>query len=182
MPYLLIEDGFADNAKITSLSDSAFRLYVTSLVQSARNMEDGVISRERLLFSASISKIARPNAVAKELVDAGLWDENGRCFLIHDYLKHNPSRAEIEERRAQARSRKRKWNASRNTSGNASKNANGTHDKTHPIEVLRTSGGASSPTGSPSPACPECGVVVRPPTTLADHLWQTHNIEPAHVR
>ncbi len=25
--------------------------------------------------------------------------------------------------------------------------------------------------------CPECGLVIRPPTTVVDHLWQTHDIE-----
>ncbi len=25
--------------------------------------------------------------------------------------------------------------------------------------------------------CPECGITIKPPTTLADHLWQTHELE-----
>lgn len=25
--------------------------------------------------------------------------------------------------------------------------------------------------------CPECGVTIKPPTTMADHLWQTHDIQ-----
>lgn len=39
-----------------------------------------------------------------------------------------------------------------------------------------------TPTPQPQPQqtqCPECGVALRPPTTLADHLWQTHDIELA---
>lgn len=41
-------------------------------------------------------------------------------------------------------------------------------------------GGRASALPEPrSRTCPECGVVIRPPTTLTDHLWQAHDIEHA---
>lgn len=36
-----------------------------------------------------------------------------------------------------------------------------------------------TPFAAPNGNCPECGVAIRAPTTLADHLYATHDIEAA---
>lgn len=133
MPYLLIEDGFADNSKITGLSMNAYRLHVTALVMCAKNMTDGSISKIGLRWTSDHAQIARPKRYVTELIQAGLWVANGDGWKIHDYLEHNPSRAEIEAKRKAAKLRKRRHDARRNgvtervtervsnASGNASK-------------------------------------------------------------
>lgn len=114
MPYLLIDDGFAENPKIAGLSDKAFRLHMSALVYCARNLTDGAISEIGCRFSAAISKIERPNSVVNQLVSAGLWEPVENGWQIHDYLDYNPSRAELEERRRLARERKRRQRTGNN--------------------------------------------------------------------
>ncbi len=41
MPWLKIDDGFAEHRKIVGLNDRAFRLHVVALVYCARNLTDG---------------------------------------------------------------------------------------------------------------------------------------------
>ena len=36
------------------------------------------------------------DSLAGALVAAGLWEVNGRGWLIHDWLKYNPSRAQAK--------------------------------------------------------------------------------------
>jgi len=49
-------------------------------------------------------------AIRKELVNAGLWDEDGRAIHIHDWKEHNAKR---DERRAKDKERKREMRAAR---------------------------------------------------------------------
>lgn len=163
MTYLLLEGEFAENTKIQGLSDKAFRLHVTGLTHCARNLTDGAISEIDLRKLAAISAIARPNVVITQLQTAGLWEPNGSGWIIHDYLEHNPSRRELLEKRAKARSRKRRW---RNAQGNAGQspgqNAAGTRHKP-PSRRLPSNDGkppaGDAPARTPSPAdtCPDCG-------------------------
>lgn len=148
MPYLLIDDGFSENQKITTLSDKAFRLHVHALVYCARNLTDGLISELALRLLTPNSTISRPIRVVKDLVKAGLWDETEGGWQIHDYLHYNPSRLQMEEKRARARERKRKHLAK----GNAVKNGvpNGvTHAVQDPPKgVSKETPRGTSPTGS----------------------------------
>lgn len=61
--------------------------------------------------------------------------------------------------------------------------ANGTKLAPYVDEILRNGTWPEQPSpparpASSGPTCPECGIVVMAPTTLADHLWHAHEIEP----
>jgi len=43
--------------------------------------------------------------LADELVRVGLWERDGDCFIIHDFLQYNPSRAEVLRERDKSKSR-----------------------------------------------------------------------------
>jgi len=47
----------------------------------------------------------RSNVIAA-LVQSGLWDESSQGWVIHDFLKYNPSNKQTEERREADRLRK----------------------------------------------------------------------------
>lgn len=65
-------------------------------------MTDGHIDIEWLRERAG----RRAYKLADLLVDAGLWEQNGNGYVIHDYLDYNPSRVEIEAKRAADAARK----------------------------------------------------------------------------
>lgn len=135
MPWLRLDDGFAEHPKIAGLSAAAFRLHVEALCYCARNLTDGYVSQAVLKrFSGG----RRAPKYAAELVDAGLWepaDERAdgaqlarTCatdepqsgahlreagWYIHDFLDFNPSREAVTDEREKARKRKEKSRSSR---------------------------------------------------------------------
>lgn len=77
--------------------------------------------------------------VADRLVEIGIWHKTESGYVIHDYLKYQPSKADVEAERAAARERmarirsKRKANQSRSS------------------DDVRTNTGRSSPSPNPNP-------------------------------
>jgi hypothetical protein len=148
MPYLLIDDGMAENPKVIGLSDKAFRLWITALVYCARNLTDGAISELAIRSLAPNCQIDRPLSVVKQIVEAGLFDETDAGWLVHDFLEYNPSRAEMDRKRAKTRERKRRYDQSRNANRNAVTNMGGNGVKDPP------QGGSKDPPRGSSPAGP----------------------------
>lgn len=104
MAWTKLDDRFWCNPKVMSLSDRAFRLYVTSLNWSVANLTDGVVPAAFLRLSSMQSR----NKVTRELVESGLWDEhpNGE-YLIHDFADYQPTR-ESESQRLQAQAERQR--------------------------------------------------------------------------
>jgi hypothetical protein len=86
--YVKIADSMPDHPKVVRLSDSAFRLWVEAICYCSRHLTDGVIS------PAALRKIGPPKA-ARELAGAGLLEVHGPDWLVHDYLEHQRSAAEV---------------------------------------------------------------------------------------
>jgi hypothetical protein len=102
--YVLIDVDLPTHDKLAELEDppDAGWLYVTGVCTSGKGLADGVISPRSAVRKAGVTP-----EVAKWLVAAGLWHEPGhdcgRCVqppegrvVIHDYLRHNRSKAEAE--------------------------------------------------------------------------------------
>jgi len=87
-PWIRLDQGFPDNPKVMGLSDAAFRLHVTLLCWSARNKTNGVIKYSVMKAMASRARIC-------ELVAAGLVEDNGEAYEIHDYLLHQDSAEQV---------------------------------------------------------------------------------------
>ncbi len=170
--YLLLEGEFAENKKIQALSDKAFRLHVAALCLTARNLKDGAISEIDLRILGANVDLERPKRVVNALVTAGLWETNGHGWKIHDYLEHNPSRADILRKRALTRRRNLKWKAKKDASPDASQDAlvDGLVTRQRPTASSRpTKVGSTATAGDTrakrSPAvrdtrCEECGETV----------------------
>src|SRR5690625_1174403 len=77
-----------ENPKIVGLSDAAFRLYIEALCWCSRQEEDGIIPE------AAIKRLGKARSIT-ELVTAGLLIDAGSEYMVHDYLRHQRSRAEI---------------------------------------------------------------------------------------
>lgn len=109
MAHAQLDDLYGDHPKIAGLSDAAYRLHTQGILFCARHLTDGLIPADEV--PRLVRKFRRPALV--ELLDRGLWiSVLDGAFSVHDYLDWNPSRAEVERRRAQAAKRKAEWRAS----------------------------------------------------------------------
>lgn len=107
MPFALFDDQFAHNRKVAQLTDKAFRLHVTMIIECNRHLTDGRVDRLMIdLAPKAPSKGSRAKCI-EQLVSAGLWDQNGDEWQIHNFLDWNRSAAEIKEKRRKDRARKR---------------------------------------------------------------------------
>ena len=102
MTWTRIDDNFHAHPKVQQAwhaCPASIGLHVLALSYGAAYLLDGHVSPE---FAQTCIPAAagRKRAVAA-LVNAGLWEPNGRGWVIHDYLDHNPSREQVETDRAE---------------------------------------------------------------------------------
>lgn len=106
MTWVKIDDSFPNHPKIVGLSDKAFRIHISGLCYCGTYLTDGFIPMTiaRTLCDNDFNYIA-------ELCEAGLWkeamSENG--FRIHDYLAHQTSKTQVEEKRQTVRERQKRY-------------------------------------------------------------------------
>lgn len=96
MPFLNMDDNFADHPKIDGLSDGAFRLHVSGMLYAAKHMTDGKVPVER------VERLMRryKRTYLAELLESGVWRPADAGYTIHDFLDWNRSKAQIEADRA----------------------------------------------------------------------------------
>lgn len=149
-----MSDDFYDNEKMLMAGSIGRDLYWHAIAYCNRNLTDGLVSRGKALSLVDFTQAAwltgnmsgvdgaecAPYAVAA-LLDARLWHENGhdcpdcvqpgaRHYVVHDYLKYQLSRDEIESRSEQAKERQRRYREARDAQRNASPDALVTRDVT----------------------------------------------------
>lgn len=95
MGWVRVDDDFYDHAKFVDLSLSAMGLWVALLAWSNRNLKDGKIPH------AIPQRLGATAEQVQELVDAGLLDVNCVGLEIHDYHDFQPSKDEVEAKRAE---------------------------------------------------------------------------------
>lgn len=128
--YIRVHDGMPDHPKIDGLSDSAFRLLVTMWCWCARHHTDGHIP------AGTWAKRGTSRA-RRELAVAGLVKPSDGSVVMHDYLEHQRSAAEIAALREKRRTAGRKGGQSR---ANGQANANQMLD-----QVPKQNGGKAQP-------------------------------------
>lgn len=111
MSTLTVDGKLPSHPKIAPLSDAAFRLHVHAMAHCADHETDGFIA-ERVLDG--LSKHRGKARLVSELMGAkarpdgsALWKPVDGGWLIHDYLKWNDSKEDLEARRASAKARMR---------------------------------------------------------------------------
>lgn len=131
MGWFKIDDDIATNTKIQGLSADAFRLWIYGLAHASQHETDGKLDRSAQELGALLARISRPSYKVRELISAGLWDEEGDSVVIHDYLDHQRSRHDIAANRANTAVRQRRFKADKKadteSAGNAVTNALVTH-------------------------------------------------------
>lgn len=114
-PYFVLTNEYPRHRKIRGLSDKAFRLHVTLMGMCNEDRNDGIIAQYDLDMLG-----AKPG---KELIDNNLVEPTtSGQYVLHDYLRHQNSRADIERHISEAqkagakggkRSAHKKWHVDR---------------------------------------------------------------------
>lgn len=103
--YVPLDVDYLDDEKFDGVSVEAELLYIRSLCLVKRRMSDGFIDRRQLRRLCDRFD-GDPVDAATELVAEGLWTTVDGGWTVAAWLKHNPSKADIEERRAAEAERK----------------------------------------------------------------------------
>ena len=98
MTWIKLNDNVPRHPKIAGLSDRAFRGWINGLCYASEFLTDGVLPDVFL-------RTVRP-AVQHELIGRGLWVCTGGTTKVHDYLKHQSSKASVERERRRYRDRR----------------------------------------------------------------------------
>lgn len=98
-----LDDRIQTHPKIVGVSDRAFRAWINGLCYCSMHGTGGQLD-------AAIRVHRIPKTIVRELVRAGVWDEeDDGTIWVHDWQEHNDKRdATREEKREQARERQRR--------------------------------------------------------------------------
>lgn len=148
MPWVRLEDSFADHPKIERAGPLAAWLHVAALCYCARHLTDGRLPRQK---ASRLADIASPETHIDTLLRVGLWSEDGDDYVIHDYLDYQPSRADVESDRAAARDRMAKNRRKKQQQQQSERS------EEVPPNDERSNGRSSSPPSRPVPSRPDDG-------------------------
>lgn len=182
--YVRLRDAFPDDDKVSGLSDGAFRLYVTALCYASRNLTDGFVPRTMIKrFGSTMNR-------AGELLESGLWKHpDGRVdgWMIHNYLKHQRSKAHVEELSALKKEAGIKSGAARRNKVLNTPSANGEHsvqnnniNKSRSISRDRDNNRVRAKIGDSARQWYQAVEGKPPPPALRgelDELWEKHGAE-----
>lgn len=94
MGWVALDDGFFANPKILEVGHAGAGLYAMALSYCGKYLTDGFVPAGWLN--------GHPKALASKLTTAKLWAEVEGGFQIEDYADHNPTKQQVEERKAHA--------------------------------------------------------------------------------
>lgn len=114
MTWVKLDDQLPEHPKAEGVSSAAMWLHVAGICYCNRQLTDGEIPKTRV---ARLVTDRRPEALAAELVTAGLWHDKGDSYEVHDYLDFQPSKEKVENDRVTAKERQRKSRARHGVTG-----------------------------------------------------------------
>ena len=102
MTWFKVDDGIHSHPKFLDVSLAAVGLWTMCGAWCSGYLTDGQITRRQVL------RLGGDDALAAELVDAGLWRETEDGYVFHGWDEYQPTREDVEASRAAARERMRK--------------------------------------------------------------------------
>lgn len=115
MPWVRIDDQFADHPKIIDVGTIGLAVQVRALCYCARYLTDGFLKESvgNLLTNPldlppqdPLSDLD-PRPLIEKMVASGLWEKVKGGYMVHDYLKYNPSRKQVLDGREKDLQRKK---------------------------------------------------------------------------
>ena len=110
--WVRIDDDLIDHDKVLTAGELLGRhgvgrilgVFLEGLTHAGRKLTDGALPNAVV---RRFKTDEQPMKVAEALVRVGLWEQFEGGFQIHDYSDYNPSAADVKEKRAKDRARKR---------------------------------------------------------------------------
>ncbi|HEY1178259.1 MAG TPA: hypothetical protein VGF17_19060 [Phytomonospora sp.] len=101
MPWFKVDDNLAFHAKAVAAGNAAMGLWVRAGSWCAQQLTDGFVPDH---IAATLGRAVE----AQRLVDAGLWHREEGGYRFHEWADEGrqPTRAEVERRRRDDRTRK----------------------------------------------------------------------------
>ena len=109
MTWVKLDDSFISHPKIVQLSHKSIVLHIAGLSHCAVQLTDGIISKAAMPAVLGAARVTK--AAIKDLIEHGVWLDQGEHYKIHDYLKYQESRETVLNRREAATERKRRSRA-----------------------------------------------------------------------
>ena len=101
--WVKLDDNFFRNPKARTAGKNGRELYLASCCWSASQLTDGRVPKETLGQLAADAEV--PRSTSNRLVAVGLWHDRGDHYEIHDFLKYNRAREDVEAEREASRER-----------------------------------------------------------------------------
>jgi len=98
-----LDDGFTWNKKVLRAGNEAAGAFARMVSHCSHQRSDGYVDE------ATAIAIAGRRKVLDTMVTVGLLDREGVDFRVHNYLKYNPSRAELDAKRSAKTERQERW-------------------------------------------------------------------------
>ncbi len=102
MGWFKVDDHYFTNPKVWEAGEDAALLNLQGIAYCSANQTDG-----RIPHGIAPRLTEKPNVLEliECLIDAGLWKKTTKNYIIHDYLEHQSSRAQIRAKREKAAKR-----------------------------------------------------------------------------
>jgi hypothetical protein len=114
MSYSRFALGFTRNRKVHSLSDAAFRLWVSAIDYAREQKTDGELTANDMdAVPRCPARGRKRDSIVAELVAAGLLEEDGDSWQLHDFHDWQDSAEQVSAKQAAARERMRRVRANR---------------------------------------------------------------------
>jgi hypothetical protein len=108
MPWFKVDDNLAFHPKAVMAQNPALGLWVRAGSWAAQQLSDGFIP-------GNIARSLGTKAQADRLITAGLWLPCGSGYEFHQWTERQPTRKDVERRRAAGAERLRKWREAQQT-------------------------------------------------------------------
>jgi hypothetical protein len=116
MAWVKLDDQSPRNEKMLRAGPAACWLWVCGIAHCQSQLTDGFVSTEALPM-IGVKGVGRVRRLAELLIVAGLFERAEGGYRVHDYLEHNPSRAQVLAKRAEDADRKRHAESNRSPRG-----------------------------------------------------------------
>ncbi len=111
--WVKLDDHFVDHPKVLQVGPLAGWLFVAGLCYANRLLTDGFIPANQVTRLVTRNGNGNVTGLVHKLCEAGLWSsvtvKGAKGFLIHDFLKYQPSKKKVMRERKQAAQRQEKW-------------------------------------------------------------------------
>ena len=120
MPWARIDDQYGDHPKTVQVGPLGMALHIAAICYCSRHLTDGFVPDAMIPRLVNfdgititdcngVSNAVTNKQVTQELTQAGLFDIVPGGYMVHDYLKYNYSKAQIEAEKASNTERQKAW-------------------------------------------------------------------------